>query len=231
MTLEIGSNGQLVVLLQLCDSLFPIGGFAHSDGLETATSSGSIATTMELRQWLDVTLDETLRCCEGPAVRAAWEAVVGGQATDLLGADAELEAIRPSSAVRRASRAMGGRLLGTWQRIRPSDALERFAAVGGADGFTLPVAFGVVCGVAEIPCRATLEAFFYTRLAASVSSAMRLMAVGQSEAHALLADMLGRVPQTAAAVLVSVAPPSAFAPALDIAAMSQQYVGSRLFRS
>ena len=229
--LDTGHPGQLVALLQLCDSLFPIGAFAHSDGLEAATSSGSIATTTELRQWLDVTLDETLRCCEGPAVRSAWEACMNGRPTDLLAVDAEVEAIRPSSALRHASRAMGSRLLITWRRIRPSEALDRFATAGGNAGLTLPTAFGIVCASSCIPCRATLEAFFYTRLAGVVSSAMRLMAVGHGEAHALLADILGHVPETADSVLESLAIPSSFAPALDIATMSHQYVRSRLFRS
>lgn len=228
MTLDAG---HLVALLHLCDSLFPIGSFAHSDGLEAATSAGSIATPADLRQWLDVTLDETLGRCEGPAVRSAWEAFVGRRLAELLAIDEEVEAIRPSSTLRRASRAMGGRLLSTWQHIRPSEALERFAAAHGDRSVTLPVAFAVVCAATQIPCRATLEAYFYTRLAAVVSCAMRLMAVGQGEAHALLACTLGRVSDTADAVLASLDPPSAFAPALDIAAMSQQYVRSRLFRS
>jgi len=29
-------------LLHLCDSLFPLGAFAHSDGLETATVAGAV---------------------------------------------------------------------------------------------------------------------------------------------------------------------------------------------
>ncbi len=225
------ATGNLVALLHLCDSLFPIGSFAHSDGLESATSAGSIATAADLRQWVDVTLDETLRCCEGPAVRSAWDAFADGRLADLLEIDAEVEAIRPSSTLRQASRAMGTRLLSTWQRIRPSDGLERFAAALGDRGVTQPVGFAVVCAASQISRRATLEAFFYTRLAAVVSSAMRLMAIGQGEAHALLAATLGRVPDTVDRVLASLDPPSAFVPALDIAAMSQQYVRSRLFRS
>jgi urease accessory protein UreF len=60
---------------------------------------------------------------------------------------------------------------------------------------------------------------------------MRLMKLGQSEAHRLLGAVLAQVPAAAAAILASEAPPAVFAPALDIAAMSQQYQRSRLFRS
>src|SRR6185503_8361644 len=33
------NGAPLLALLHLCDSLFPLGGFAHSDGLEAATTS------------------------------------------------------------------------------------------------------------------------------------------------------------------------------------------------
>ncbi len=48
---------EIAPLLHLCDSLFPIGAFAHSEGLEGATADGAVTTAGDLRQWLDVCLD------------------------------------------------------------------------------------------------------------------------------------------------------------------------------
>jgi len=76
-----------------------------------------------------------------------------------------------------------------------------------------------------------LEALAYTRLAGTVSAAMRLAPVGQRDAHALLARALDRVPAVVRAIGVRGAAPESFMPAADIAAMSQQYLHSRLFRS
>src|SRR5262245_49032106 len=98
-------------LLHLCDSLFPIGSFGYSDGLETATASGAVTTVDDLREWLDVCLDETIGRTEGPAVRLAWIAIDGGDFERLTTIDAELNALRPAAAARRSSRAMGQRLL------------------------------------------------------------------------------------------------------------------------
>jgi urease accessory protein UreF len=147
--------------------------------------------------------------------------------------DAEVHALRPSLSIRRASRAMGTRLLKTWQQIRPTDDLGLFMLRGPgshSSGVTLPVAFGVVCAASGVPLRPALEGFFYTRLAASISGAMRLIPIGQHEAHALLAEMLDGIP-AAVDTTLACGEPCAFAPALDIAAMSHQYVYSRLFRS
>ena len=96
---------------------------------------------------------------------------------------------------------------------------------------TLPVAFGVVAAVSAIPVRAAVEGFLYTRLAAVVSGAMRLMPLGQRDGHALLSEMLARVPAAAANILVDDGPLGSFTPQLDVMVMSQQYVTSRLFKS
>lgn len=222
-------TGSFVVLLHLCDSLFPIGSFSHSDGLEAATSGSDVQTADDLRAWMDATLLTSLRRVEGPAVLRAHDAFSANTLDDLASLDDELHAMRPSSTGRNASRAMGVRLVKTWQRLRPHERVE--ALLLRRNWFTLPVAFGIVSSASDIAGRASVEAFFYTRLAATLSAAMRLMPIGQHDGHTLLADLLTRVPGTVDQLLIDRQPFHSFAPALDIAAMSQQYGHSRLFRS
>jgi len=233
--------------MHLCDSSFPIGAFAYSDGLETATVNGVrppgaddgrgltpsqwhppvVADADGLRAWLDVCLDETLGRMEGPAVWQAWPAFRDGDWQTLVALDEELHALRPSSSARRSSRAMGRRLLTTWQALYPDPRLETALERSPA----LPIAFAGACACSGIERRRAVDAFAYTRLAATVSAAMRLMPLGQTEAHALLARTIERVPATVDLIASRDARIESFAPAADIAAMTQQYVHSRLFRS
>jgi urease accessory protein len=220
-------------LLHLCDSLFPIGGFAHSDGLEAAAASGRVGGADDLRAWIEVVLGEGLKRLDGPAVLLAWRACHEERWDDLSALDEEMHAIRPSSSGRAASRAMGRRLLRTWREIQPAAGQgTRLDAVGPS--LTLPVAFGAVCASAGISARAALEGFMYTRLSATISAAMRLVPIGQRDAHALLASTLQGVPAVVEAVetaAMAAAGPGAFAPAADLAAMAHQHVRSRLFLS
>jgi len=62
-------------LLHLCDTLFPLGGFAYSDGLESATANGAIADADALGGWLDVCLDEAIARLDGPVACEAWQLV------------------------------------------------------------------------------------------------------------------------------------------------------------
>ncbi len=128
---------------------------------------------------------------------------------------------------------MGLRLAGTWQALYPDAGLAVLVARArdGTIGPALPVAFAAVCASSGIDRRTSVEAFAYNRLAATVSAAMRLMPLGQTEAHRLLAGTLARVPEAVDAMVARNARAESFAPAMDVAAMSQQYLHSRLFRS
>jgi urease accessory protein len=222
-----------LALLHLCDSLFPIGGFAYSDGLESATSAGAVADADALRDWLDVGLDDTFGRLEGPAVWRAWSAFLDAHWDALEALDAELTALRPSSSARRSSRAMGLRLLTSWHALHPDAGLEHAVTLArdGRLGPVLPIAFAAACASAGIERRRSVEAFAYTRLSATISAAMRLMPIGQTDAHALLARTLDRVPRVVDAIVDRDADPESFTPALDVAVMTQQYLRSRLFRS
>jgi urease accessory protein len=223
----------VLALLHLCDSLFPIGGYAHSDGLESAVKNRTVIDAGGLQHWMDAVLDEAIGRCDGPALVAAHTAFLEENWPALIEIDSDVTALRPSSAGRTASRSMGMRLLRTWDLLHPDDRLRRAIALGdeGVFGPVLPIGFAAVCACAGIDARESVEGFAYTRLAATVSAAMRLMPIGQHEAHAILGRTLDRAPSVVDAILSRRAAPESFMPITDIAQMTHQYVHSRLFRS
>ena len=222
----------LLHLLHLCDSLFPIGGFGYSDGLEAATAAGLVQTPADLQAWLDVCLDEAVGRMDGPAALRAWSAFDRQEWEALYQLDEEITAMRPSAATRRSSKAMGHRLVTTWSTLYPDGRLEHLLDLARLErlGPALPIAFGCVCASAGVGTREAAAGFAYTRLASTTSAALRLMQIGQTDAHARLAEVLTRVPAVVDAMTTR-AQPASFAPEMDIAAMAQQYLHSRLFRS
>jgi urease accessory protein len=225
-------SGPLLALLHLCDSFFPIGGFGYSDGLEAATAAGLVATPADLQAWLDVCLDEAVGRMDGPAVLRAWSAFDREDWQVHCELDDEITAMRPASATRRSNRAMGLRLVTTWSALYPDQRLEHLLDLARRQslGPALPIAFGCACASGGVGRRDTGAAFAYTRLAAATSAALRLMKIGQTNAHAQLARTLERVPEVVESMTTR-ARPESFAPAMDVAAMTQQYLHSRLFRS
>jgi urease accessory protein UreF len=57
------------------------------------------------------------------------------------------------------------------------------------------------------------------------------MPIGQTDAHLLLSRALERVPAAIDRLVSRDGNPESFTPTMDIAAMTQQYLHSRLFRS
>jgi urease accessory protein len=225
-------SGPLLALLHLCDSLFPIGGFGYSDGLETVTAAGLVRTPADLQAWLDVCLDEVVGRSDGPAAMCAWSAFDRQDWEALFEIDEEITAMRPSSATRHSSTAMGFRLVATWCALYPDQRMAHLLELARRKriGPALPIAFGCACASAGVGILDAGAAFAYTRLAATTSAALRLMRIGQSDAHGRLAETLERVPVVVDAMTTR-ARPQSFAPAMDVSAMTQQYLHSRLFRS
>jgi urease accessory protein len=222
----------LLALLHVCDSLFPVGGFGYSDGLEAATAAGLVYTPADLQAWLDVSLDEVVGRTDGPAALRAWSAFDRHDWEAICQVDEEVTAMRPSSATRRSSRAMGLRLVTMWSALYPDRRLDLVLDLARVRrlGPALPIAFGCACASAGVGMRDTGVAFAYSRLASTTSAALRLMRIGQTDAHAELAKALGRVPMVVEAMTAR-ARPESFTPAMDVSAMTQQYLHSRLFRS
>src|SRR5206468_4125977 len=94
-----------------------------------------------LRHWIDALLSETIGRTDGPIVWLAWTAFREERWDAIVALDEEATALRPSSAARRASRAMGLRLLTTWSSLHPDPRLEHaLGRAGSGDiGPSLPV--------------------------------------------------------------------------------------------
>jgi urease accessory protein len=206
--------------LQLTDSFFPVGAFAYSDGLETAASVGHVANADDLAEWMNHFIYGVLIPCEGLAVVKCMEALNAGDIDTLARIDRELTAIRPASAVRRASTLVGKRLLSihdTNVQLPDGNAAAAYAVVFFQLGLTP---------------REGVMAFAYNRLAGIVSAGLRLISIGQNQGQKLLTEALRQLPEAVEVIVETKDKPlRSFSPLLDIQQMNHQYVYSRLFRS
>jgi urease accessory protein len=219
---------QLVQTLQMTDSLFPVGGYAYSDGLETAASAGLVHDAGTLAAWLDHYVQAVFIPCEGLALLKCMRASETGDWDTIRVIDEELSALKPAAAARSASRSIGRRLLTASalisEKARPPD--------GPPAECNAAVAYGLVFKSRGISAREAILAFGYTRLAGIVSAGMRLIAIGHQNGQILLAGAIERLPDAADQIfLLEHEPLRSFNPILDVQQMNHRYVYSRLFRS
>src|SRR4029453_13293393 len=101
-----GNSGLLARLLQFGDSMFPIGGFSFSCGLESAVQTGVVHDRATLHAFARTALEQAARG-DGIALIAAHRAAVVGDVEALIAIDRRVFARKPSDETRTMSTRMG----------------------------------------------------------------------------------------------------------------------------
>lgn len=215
-------------LLQIADSTFPAGGFAHSAGLEAAFQAGAVRSVEQLDAYVRAHLWNA-GTASLPFVSAAHQ-----EPESHASLDAELQALLSNHVANRASRTQGRAWISTcenvFQRAPIAEAARRVRA-REVMGHLAPL-FGAALaalGVARVDAQA-LHLHFALR--GVVSAAVRLGIVGPHEAARLQA----RQAPTLDAVLsacADLAPVDAahIAPVADLFGATHDRLYARLFQS
>jgi urease accessory protein len=228
------TDQSLLRLLQLTDSAFPTGAFAHSFGLETYIARGIVRTAAALEEFIANTLLHAVAPSDGVAcvavysAEATWEDMVRQL-------DQRLTAMKTVSEFRAASRALGTRFLRTVTELYPVPrAMHYLAAINAKtlDGH-LSLAYGLVCRDLELPLQPALAAWFRHYAASLVSVGVRLMPLGQTEGQVLL-TRLGTMILDAVELALGrdIEAMASFAPGQELAGMTHRDVlATRLYIS
>jgi urease accessory protein len=213
-------------LLQIFDSQFPIGAFAHSGGLETYGQAGSGLPA--LRELMANQIALGWGRSELAAACLSWSAAGRPDAPEQLARlGALVGACKVIPAVRETSLRLGRRTLTLLQRLHP-ESLASLAVE--------PPHHAIVVGAAaarlELPVRELLLAYAHSLLAGGLAAATRCMPVSPAQAQALIVELQ---PHLEAAVGRTLETPEerlfTCTPALDVRCHQQGLLHTRLFQS
>ncbi|HTI93985.1 MAG TPA: urease accessory protein UreF [Puia sp.] len=208
----------LLSLLQLSDPALPIGGYAHSGGLETYVQEGVVCDVGSATRFVRDMLSTNLHYTDAALVGLAY----GAEMVRLEELDQLCEAVRMPKEIREASRKLGTRLLKVFDKVCVAGYRPRHYAV----------AFGYVAGRLEVGLREALTGFYYNAAAGMVTNCVKLIPIGQQDGQDLL---FGLQPLIAELVEKSLEPDVEMiglcCPGLDIKCMQHERLYSRLYMS
>jgi urease accessory protein len=215
-------------LLQIADSAFPTGGFAHSSGLEAAMHHGRATTAEDLEVYVREHL-WNVGCASLPFMTAAFDAP-----GDVWAIDAWTDATLTSHVANRASRTQGRTFLATCARIfdePPVLALASRARAREVPAHVAPM-FGASLASLGAARQEAQALHLYIALRGIASAAVRLGVVGPHEAQRL---QRGHGPTLDAilAACADLAPCDAATafPLLDLMGATHDRLYARLFQS
>jgi urease accessory protein len=227
-------TGSLLGLLQLADGLCPVGGFAHSFGLESYAQAGLIRGRAGLETLLAAHLEGSAGPADAVAAALAARHGVRGELDAIRELDAELDAAKCVAEWRAASRQMGGqaaRIAAATTEDGFVDELTRDVAAGRIPGHHA-VVFGAVTGRGGAEPESVAAAFLHATAALLVSAALRLAPIGQLDGQRALAAVRPRIRRLAAAAAAADAGDLwSFTPGLELAGWRHAGLAMRLFRS
>jgi urease accessory protein len=209
-------------LLQLSDSQFPVGAFAHSNGLEAYAADGLEADGLErlLRSELELGWGRL----DVAAWALAWRTP---ELADLRELGEELSAWKPVPGLRETSLRLGLRTLRLATRLWEGlDDLAELEAPHQA------LVAGAIARRLSIPRREGALAYAHTGLLAALAAATRCMPLSPERAQEIAVALH---PAVAAAADRALREPRAHlwsaTPGVDLAAHRQRFLRTRLFQS
>ncbi|WP_394364139.1 urease accessory protein UreF [Chryseobacterium nematophagum] len=175
-------------LLHLSDPTLPIGGYTHSNGLETFVQQRIVHDRITAKEFVENMLQYNLKYNDGAFMKLAYEAAQNGDLELLLSLDNECNVVKCPKEIRQASRKLGLRLIKIFKRRESFSLMEAYekAIQENQANSHYCIVFGIYAYLMKIPLYEALLGFYYTSVAGMITNAVKLVPLGQLDGQDIL---------------------------------------------
>lgn len=221
-----------VRLLQFGDSVFPVGSFTFSNGLEMAVQAGVVHDRATLDEYVR-TITRQVATSDGIAVLAAHRAAVTGDLDRIRRCDEAVLLHKLNEETRTMTVRMGRKLAEAASRIVGDSILDKHFRGTAADDpvpVTYPVALGALFASIDLTEQDAFAVHQYGAAMVVLSAALRLMRVDHLDTQEILFAVNARAAEDYRDVATAnLEDMRAFAPAVDVLSAAHIHAHVRMF--
>ena len=218
---------QWLQLLQLTSPSLPIGGFAWSQGLESAIEQNWLQGEADFANWVEGVLQHNFTWQELPLLARLYQAAVADDMTVLKNWNDVALALRETSELRNEDVQMGGALLKLMR-----DLQYPFALRWQSNEISYIAAFAIACAHHQIPLSQACTGFVWSWLENQIAAALKLFPLGQTAGQRVFQQIAPLIPAVLEHAQQVQDDEIGFSlPGLILASMQHEEQYSRLFRS
>jgi urease accessory protein len=185
----------LTRLLQLCSANLPIGGFAFSQGLESAIEQGWISNKAELQSWVSTMMLEAISNTDLPLLYKQRQAITENDANVFNSNEDWVCATRETSEILMAEKAIGSALLRLLKNLEFDQGAPKIEWFGSYKKLSFISSFAMASYLFELDIEMALTGFAWAFIDNQVAAAVKLIPLGQTDGQNLLFTLSQLIPE------------------------------------
>lgn len=197
-------NTYIGKLLHLCDPTLPIGGYSHSNGLETYVQNKIVKDDASTEVFVRNMITNNILYNDASFVKLAYGIALHNDINELITLDQECAALKAPIEIKQSSRKLGIRLLKIFDRQVSSPLIEKYQKAiikQEAEGH-YSIIFGLYAALFEIPINETIYAFLYNAAVGMITNAVKLVPLSQLSGQDILYRMQDIIETTTTQVII-----------------------------
>lgn len=181
----------ILKIMQLCDSNFPIGSFNHSYGMETYLRRRMIDNAEDMRKWLHVFLKNTFIYNDGLAIRLCYEYINNQNYDEVYNLDKKLTASAIAIETREGSKLVAMRMIKLIKELYSYDDIneyEKKIREEVCDGHPA-IVFSLLMNSLNMSVKEAIHFHIYSTTSTLIANAVRAIPLGQKDGQKLLKEV------------------------------------------
>jgi len=190
-------NSSLLHLLHLSDPALPIGGFSHSNGLETYVQNGIIKDENSALRFIENMLSQSVFYNDASYLSLAYDAIENEDWARVTYLDHHCNATKLPSEIRIASQKLGLRLIKVFQEFDTNkniQSLHEKIKSKQLHGHYC-IVFAVIAHALTLDKKAALTGFYYNTATAFATNCVKLIPLGQQAGQRILFKLMPLINQ------------------------------------